>query len=147
MKEHILTEFDLHLRAEEFHTPSFEERHKLSVKASIRKPGFNENVVGTHKRVEIAIDYDGLGCIESTLISLTPIMALALVRRLIDTVDGLGLELSQIHSQEMYNIASYVFDGNHMYQPDSERVQDLEDAALVIPALGIRDVLPPSVTK
>lgn len=104
----------------------------------------------TNKLVVISAFSSGKWSDESLSLTLSPLMATALVRRLIDTLDRVQRESSKeavpsIHSDFAYKLASAVFDGETLGLADLDYYLELQSALRSTDGEKIASILPPSI--
>lgn len=102
-----------------------------------------------HKRINIALREEGdMGDDLTSSISLSPLMAYALVRRLIDCIDGLGLEgLPQVHGR----FTRLLLDHLNGVQVDSDILDTIDSIKSMsseadADGMELEDILPLSLT-
>lgn len=90
----------------------------------------HEYSVITHKRV--VIHFRGHRTDQNFSVALSPIGALALVRRLVDTLDACereGADVPNLHSDLAYKSARYLIDGNPIPAEDMDALASYSNMA------------------
>lgn len=102
----------------------------------------------THKRVNITLKEDDFDR-DTTTIVISPVRAVALVRRLTQVLDGLvesGVELPQVHSRFTRLYLDYLYGGDLDHET-TESLLAYEESCVVRDGYKLADILPPSVSN